>query len=133
MSYSSNPVMDAREHGDQMAVLEREQEAQRSYLEDLIGDAIRKGDANALCSFATVTDWDAVRRQPVDQRTATALPRRAQTLAEVMFESVDGYPETITQLVQLLLNACKSTDVDLAYPANALLDQLAAKWVEVQL
>ena len=98
-----------------------------------LGAVIAKGDANGPCSFATVTDWDAVKRQPVDQKTATALPRRAQTLAEVLFESVDDYPETITQLMQLLLNACASSDTDLAMQAGALRDQLAAKWVEVTL
>lgn len=98
-----------------------------------LGAVIAKGDANGLCSFATVTDWDLVKRQPVDQKTTTALPRRAQTLAEVLMESVDGYPETSTQLIQLLLNACASSDTDLAMQAGALRDQLAAKWVEVQL
>lgn len=98
-----------------------------------LGAVIAKGDANGLCGFATATDWDVAKRQPVDPKTATTLPRRAQTLSEVLFESVDGYPETITQLMQLLLNACASSDTDLALQAGALRDQLAAKWVEVQL
>lgn len=110
-----------------------ESEAARRKLAQQLDAAIANGDANGLCRFATVTDWDAVRRQPVDQKTATTLPRRAQTLAEVLMESVDGYPETSTQLIQLLLNACSSSDTDLAMQAGALRDQLAAKWVEVSL
>lgn len=133
MSYSSNPVQDALDYGDRLEEIARDLQSQRECLEDQINGAIGTGDANHLCSFSTTTDWDAVKRQPVDQRTATALPRRAQTLAEVLMESINGYPEVESQLVQLMLNACKSSDATTAQQAQALRDQIAAKWVEVQL
>lgn len=131
MNYSSNPVMDAIRHITSVEKDQAEQEAVRRDLEDQLNAAIAKGDANGLCQFATVTDWAVVHRQPVDQQTATRLPRRAQTLTEVLLESVNGYPEVETQLVQLLLNACKSSDTDLALQAGELRDSLVAKWVAV--
>lgn len=133
MSYSSNPVMDAIRHMTEVEKDEAEQEAKRSDLEGLIGSAIANGDANGLCKFSTVTDWAQGNRQPVDQQTAIRLPRRAQTLTEVLMESVNGYPEVETELIQLLLNACGSSDENLALQACKLRDQLAAKWVEVTL
>jgi hypothetical protein len=100
---------------------------------DQLQSAISKGDANALCQFSMVTDWDAARRQPVDQSTAKSLPKRAQTLAEVLNDAINGYPEKETALIQLLLNACSSADESIATQARALRDSLVSKWVEISL
>ena len=109
----------------------KESEDARRELAHALDSAVATGDANTLCSFATVTDWDLVNRQPIDQRSAIRLPRRAMTLTEVLMEAVSGYPEVESQLVQLLLNACRSTDPMHAEQAKALRAHIANKWVEV--
>lgn len=111
----------------------KQAEDARRELAHALDSAIAKGDANTLCSFATVTDWDLVNRQPIDQRNAIRLPRRAQTLTEVLLEAVNGYPEVETQLVQLLLNACRSSDPVHAEQAKTLRAHIANKWVEASL
>lgn len=133
MNYSSNPVMDALHHFGVVEKDKAEKEAERRHLESQLNAAIAKGDANGLCQFATVTDWALVHRQPVDQQTATRLPRRDQTLTEVLLEAVNGYPEVETQLIQLLLNTCGSTDSVIAEQAKALRAQIANKWLEASL
>ncbi|MFP5467914.1 MAG: hypothetical protein ACLGG8_10375 [Gammaproteobacteria bacterium] len=88
------------------------------------------GDANALCTWAErVTDWDVAKRVPIDQRTTVSLPKRAQTLAEVMNEVTDyGNGPSLTELMQLVLNATKSSDTDLALMAGDLVERMGAAY-----
>ena len=87
----------------------------------------KRGDANALAPWAPLTtDWDAVKRTPVDQRTATRLPKRQQTIAECMTESLDyGNGPSMTEAMQLILAATRSTDTDLALLAGDLVERMA--------
>jgi hypothetical protein len=110
-------------------------EAQRNEREIRDGFAMSAGkaDANALCTWAPmVTDWDAAKRMPIDQRTAQHLPKRAQTLTEIMAESLD-YSDgpTMVEAMQLILNATRSTDADLAQQAANLVDRMGAAFARM--
>lgn len=88
------------------------------------------GDANALCIWAErVTDWDVAKRVPIDQRTTVSLPKRVQTLAEVMVESLD-YRDgpSMTEAMHLILAATKSSDTDLALLAGDLVERMGASF-----
>jgi hypothetical protein len=84
--------------------------------------AAGKADANALCTWAPrTTDWDAAKRMPIDQRTT-----------EVMVESLDyGNGPTMTEAMQLILNATRSTDTDLALLAGDLVDRMGAAFARM--
>lgn len=132
MSYSADPVLDAGRHTEEMFrqsdELERAEIALGARFLRLAG----KADANALCDFASTTDWDAAKRQPIDQRTATSLPKRQQTLAEVMAESLDfASGPSLCEAMQLILNVAYGANLANA-PAQArdLLGRMAAKWAE---
>jgi hypothetical protein len=89
-------------------------------------NVIAKGDANAICTFAPTPDWARTER-PL---TITSVKHfRAMTLAEVLTQAMDmnGAP-SMTELVQLLLNARSSTDADLALVAGDFVDALAVTW-----
>lgn len=91
-----------------------ESEADQSGYTDMIAGfekAARDGDANALAAWAPlVTDWDAVKRQPVDMRTSG--PQRVQTLSEVMVASLDfADGPSMVEAMQLLLNVAYSADL----------------------
>lgn len=109
-----------------------EAKAQAAELRRQFARAAATGDANAVCPWAPLTtDWDAIKRQPIDQRTTTSLPKRAQTLAQLMFESLDyGSGPSMTEAMHLLLAAAHSTDTDLALLAGDLLDRMGAAFAE---
>jgi D-mannonate dehydratase len=88
---------------------------------------IARGDANAVCNFAPTVDWVKT-RTPVSATSPKFF--RAMTVAEVLNEGLDcnGAPTT-TELIQLVLNASRSTDIDLALHAGDLIDKLAVQWV----
>lgn len=111
---------------------QREEDHQRAELTQLLSVAMVNGDANALCSFSNTTDWDVVHTWPLSIRQrAETLPKRAQTLAEIMFDATDiPAGPTMTEVMQLVLNACKSTDFDLAMQAGELRDRMLQKWVD---
>ena len=106
-----------------------QQEAEdRKYAEthkDLMA-AIGKGDANAVCNFAPTVDWTRT-KSPVS--TEAGYVYRAMTLAEILDESLDmrNAPGT-TELMQVVMNASRSTDAVLSAQATDLLDKLAAAW-----
>lgn len=87
--------------------------------------AAAKGDANALCPWApTVLDEEARQAKGLSW-TAQHLPRRAQTLAEAMAESLDyGQGPSQTEAMHLILCAVKSTDAALAAAAADLLRRM---------
>ena len=88
--------------------------------------SVDSGDANALCSWAPkTTDWDAAKRMPFDQRTTVSLPKRAQTMAECMAESLDhGDGPGMTEAMQLILNVARSGDESIRSQAMRLLERM---------
>ena len=88
------------------------------------------GDANALCSWAPfTTDWHSIKRMPIDQRTTVSLPRRAQTMTELMVESLDyGDGPSMVEAMHLILAATKSSDTDLALLAGDLVERMGASF-----
>jgi hypothetical protein len=130
MSYSADPVLDADRHTDEMFRKSDEQDREEMALAGRFLAMAKQADANALCDFASTTDWDAMKRQPIDPRTATRLPKRQQTLAEVMAESLD-YSDgpSLSEALQLLLNVAHGADlVNAPAQARALLGRMAEKW-----
>lgn len=98
-------------------------------MEEDFRQACKRGDANALCDWAPfTTDWDAVKRLPVD--AVESLPKRAQTLAEVLHESADmtGGP-SLTELMQLLLNTASGLPAA-QDQARKLLQRMGAVYAE---
>ena len=88
------------------------------------------GDANALCSWAPhTTDWHSVKRMPIDQLTTARLPKRAQTLTELMIESLAyGDGPSMVEAMHLILAATKSSDTDLALLAGDLVERMGASF-----
>jgi hypothetical protein len=129
MSYSTDPVADAARHYD---ALDKEQEAQdrhRASLHRELVQVIAKQDANAVCPFSMTRDTELATRPIVWE----GVPFRAQTLAEVLNDSLDyTNGPNMTEVMQLLLNARTSTDVQIAVQAGDLLDRMAASWANHQ-
>lgn len=90
------------------------------------------GDANALCSWAPfTTDWNAINRLPLEKRTAEvrAVVKRAQTMTELMVESLDyGDGPSMVEAMHLILAATKSSDTDLALLAGDLVERMGASF-----
>jgi hypothetical protein len=110
IGYSSEPLLDAHRHLDQLALQQsRQLLAENSMIEDFIA-ACQRCDANALAAFAPmVPDWDAAKRKP--RLAGEPMPKRVQTLAEVIDEATD-YPSGPgkTEHTQLLLNLAFGTE-----------------------
>lgn len=108
-----------------------QQEAQAALSTKLAGEflaACRKADANGLCDFALmVTDVDGMNRTVLVDPNPGATPKRYQSLAEVMYDSLDfGTGPTTTELMQLVLNVAHGTDlVNAPAQARALLGRMA--------
>lgn len=86
------------------------------------------GDANAVCPWAPyTTDWNAINRLPLEQRNAQtrAVVKRAQTMTELMVESLD-YSDgpSMVEAMHLILAATKSSDTDLALMAGDLVERM---------
>lgn len=128
MSYSTDPVLDAARHYDALYAEQEAQDRARAHLHRELIAAIGKQDANAVCTFSMVRDTDLAERPIVWER----VPFRAQTLAEVLNESLDMGGPVITEVMQLLLNARTSVDTDLAMQAGDLLDRMASTWANHQ-
>jgi hypothetical protein len=88
--------------------------------------ACDNGDANALCSWAPkTTDWEAAKRVPIDQRTTKHLPKRVQSLHEVLSESLDyGNGPTMCEAMQLILNVANGCDESTQQQARNLLTRM---------
>lgn len=103
---------------------ERINAAERAVIEDFT-EACRRGDANALASFAPmVTDWHLAK---LPHPVGDPVPKRAQTLSEVMVESLDyaGGPD-MSEAMQLILNAAYgSSDTHLSEMARGLVKRMA--------
>ena len=120
--YSTNPVIDAARYWEpRYAAADRQAQAEASMADDFLR-ACGKADANAVVTWAPqITD----RKGPLclvgDKHVR---PKRYQTLAECMGESLDytDGPASI-ELYQLLLNAAAGADVQTQ--ANELLGRMA--------
>ena len=114
---------------------DKESERHERELRDGFVIAVDKADANALCPWAPrTTDWQSINRLPLEQRTAEvrAVAKRVQTLAECMAESLDyGNGPTMVEAMQLILNATRSTDADLALQAGDLVDRMGAAFARM--
>lgn len=91
-------------------------------------------DANALAPWAPMTaDWSGVNlsNMPRGLGDAARMPKRQQTFAEVLGESLDfiGGPD-LSEVLQLLLNVAHSSDtVNAPAQARALLARMADAYV----
>ena len=96
--------------------------------------ACRNADANALAPWApTRNDWAGVgmSSMPRSLGDAARMPKRQQTFAEVLGESLDftGGPD-LSEVLQLLLNVAHSSDtVNAPAQARALLARMADAYV----
>jgi hypothetical protein len=96
--------------------------------------ACHKADANALAPWAPMrNDWAGVgmSNMPRSLGDAARMPKRQQTFAEVLGESLDftGGPD-LSELLQLLLNVAHGADtVNAPAQARALLARMAAAYV----
>ena len=112
---------DARRYSDMLDADERRSRAEFEMAADFLR-ACGKADANAVVTWAPqITDWKGPLYLAGDKYVR---PKRYQTLAECMGESLDytDGPASI-ELYQLLLNAAAGADVQTQ--ANELLGRMA--------
>ena len=112
---------DARRYSDMLDADERRSRAEFEMAADFLR-ACGKADANAVATWAPqITDWKGPLYLAGDKYVH---PKRHQTLAECMGESLDytDGPASI-ELYQLLLNAAAGADVQAQ--ANELLGRMA--------
>ena len=117
----------ASEHFGDTEAEHREQEIRAGF-----AMAAGRADANAVCDWAPrLTDWDAVNAQRLRIIDAN-LPQRMQTLTECMFETLDySTGPSMTEAMQLILNATRSTDAELAQQAANLIDRMGAAFARM--
>ena len=112
---------DARRYSDMLDADERRSRAEFEMAADFLR-ACGKADANAVVTWAPhITDWKGPLHLVGDKHV---LPKRCQTLAECMGDTLDytDGPASI-ELYQLLLNAAAGADVQAQ--ANELLGRMA--------
>lgn len=108
---TSNPVLDAERFMADLFARQEAREAAAASMADQFRESAQKADANAFAMWAPlVNDWERTRRQPVG--VTADLPKRYQTMAEVMAESLDfDHGPSETELMQLLLNVAYGADL----------------------
>lgn len=128
MTYSTDPLADASSYYEprfkaEEAQARAEREADRAFT-----SACEAGDANALAVFAPmVNDWDAAERHP--RAAGAPMPKRVQTLAEVMQESLDYINgPSMTEAMQLMLNVAYGDPEAAQAQARRLIERMAEKW-----
>lgn len=122
MSYSTDPALDASRHYDALYARQDLEDRARADMADDFLRACRRGDANALATWAPkCTDYTG---QPYLIGGKQVRPQRYQTVAEVMADTLDftGGPASV-ELYQLLLNAAAGADVQAQ--VNELLGRMA--------
>jgi hypothetical protein len=125
MNYSTDPVADAAAYYEPRYGADEAQAKAERQAGDAFMAECGRCDANALADFAPmVRDW-TFKVASIDKA-----PKRVQTLAEVMQESLD-YPSgpCMEELMQLLLNVAYGCEVANA-PAQArrLIERMASTW-----
>ena len=128
MTYSTDPALDASRHYDALYARQDLEDRARADMADDFLRACRRGDANALATWAPkCTDYTG---QPYLIGGKQVRPQRYQTVAEVMADTLDftGGPASV-ELHQLLLNAAAGTPVKEL--AENLLKRMADKFAEM--
>ncbi len=128
MQYSTNPVADAEANYSARFKADEAGNKAESLMQDAYLAACRKGDANALATFAPmVKDHEAARKL---QLVGDATPLRYETLSEVLRDSLDFTTgPALAELHQLLLNVANNHDlVNQPAHARALLLRMSSKW-----
>lgn len=114
MSYSSDPVLDAMHHQDELDSDDKRLIAAEIELMGQFAKSSEACDANALAPWAgTVIDNEARKALGLDW-SAKGIPHRQQAFHEVMFESLD-FPTSGPQwaeAMQLILNVAHGTDTN---------------------
>jgi hypothetical protein len=124
MTYSNDPVRDAGDYMDKLLSESERLDKAEWELDRAFTAACAKGDANALMTWApTVPD-----HSQMPPKSVTTLPRRWQTLAELMQEGVD-YADANTELLQLVLNVAKNTP-GTQDQAKRLIERMATAWAK---
>lgn len=121
-----DPVAHADQYFGAMHAAQHEREKAQDQMAACFIKACARADANAMADFAPmVRDWDAAKHLPVS--IGAHMPRRYQTVAEVMQESLDySSGPSMTEAMQLILNVAYGTDlVNAPAQARALLDRMA--------
>lgn len=126
MQYSTDPIADAAAHYEpRLSADEAQAKAERDADREFTA-ACEKLDANALAGFAPM-----VRDFTASVASVSGLvPKRVQTLAEVMQEALD-YPKgpSMTEAMQLLLNVAYGVDLeDAQAQARRLIERMAETW-----
>ncbi len=127
MSYSTDPVKDAdRHYGPIYAAQERMEKAREMAAEDFLA-ACSKCDANALATFAPmVPDYtDCINNKFV----VYPLPKRYQTLAEVMRDTSEGIQMELMQILLNLVYGDEEKDITILW-ARFFIEKLADKYAE---
>jgi len=136
MQYSNDPVADAAAYDEWQGEIEQYQASVgEAKVDEYVAscqsfmDACRKADANELVTWAPkTTDWETVRASL--HSVGTDMPKRLQTLTEVMQESLD-YPSgpNMSEIMQLVLNVAYGRDVvNAPEQARNLLERMANTW-----
>ena len=112
-----------------------EAEGAKAYLAWNFAKAAETADATAICTWApTTTDWDAYHAgRLVDPSLTfnTFHPQRPQRLSELMTEALDciGGPSS-AELMQLILDAAKSSDTAIAKRCAELLGRMGQTFAD---
>lgn len=115
--------------------LAEEAEGAKAYLAWNFAKAAETADASAVCNWApSTTDWDAYHAgRAIDPSLtfSTFHPKRLQRLSELMTESLDcvGGPSS-AELMQLILDAAKSSDAAIAKRCADLLGRMGQTFAE---
>ena len=127
MTNSTATKADAYE--DACARSERQDRAEQAAVNSYLAACREFGDANRTVEFAPwVTDWEAV-SLPVS--VGTLVPKRRQTLAEVMKASLDAdeVGPTMCEAMQIIINLSNGKDLEQTRKqASALIQQMAETW-----
>lgn len=115
MSYSDDPVKDADRWQSRIDADNERIDRHQAEQHRLLVAAIGTGDVQTPCDFAHVGDKEDVRLHDV---------------LEFWLNCGDG--PKMADVLQILLDASRSTDADLAVKASELVDRIAAKWTSLQ-
>lgn len=102
---------------------ERDLDAAENDLYDAFMQSVATGDVTATCDWASmVTDWN----QPAPLNSGKR-PQRRQTLAEVLFDQMEGIDnKQCEKALQILIDAANGLDV--RSDARAFIERMAAQY-----
>jgi hypothetical protein len=118
MSYSADPVLDAERHYDSIDRERAEREREEDALSAAFLAAAKRGDMHAFAPYAgRTTDWD-------NKLPGGGYGTRAQTVGEVMWDTLDGPRGQITHMAMKVLCAAAQGAL-LQGDAAELIEQMA--------